>query len=426
MNHARRLLPELGKSGNVATITVVVLAYVVLILSYVADIQTGSGAPFSVGTLLLAIGLGVVYLWLFLGGYEALQPLLGRYATAGLFILALGLMLAIEFLVGGRGGIWLISMPLVATAVTELSPRWRWVVYAIVFAGMALPIWISSGDWREALFNALTFSPAIVFVVVFVRLTQQAEEAQAQSEALAAELETANRALSAYAVQAEEMATVQERNRLAGEIHDNLGHYLTVAIVQIKAAQAVMAKDPARATAALEKAQQLTEDGLKAVRQSVSALRESPLHGRSLPDAITGLAADTQAGGIVCEVSVQGTPHPLDPRAELTLYRAAQEALTNVRKHARASRVDIALNYAGDGTVALRVADNGVGPADGVGTNDGQAGGFGLLGLRERVRQLGGHVTIDTGVGRGFCLEVTVPGDAPAPVGPPTPTGEHA
>jgi signal transduction histidine kinase len=297
----------------------------------------------------------------------------------------------------------------VATAVTELPPRRRWIVYALVLLGMALPIYVASGDWREALFQALTFSPAIVFVAVFVRLAQQAEEAQATSEALAAELEAANQQLAAYAVEAEELATVQERNRLAREIHDNLGHYLTVVNVQIKAAQAVMAKDSDRAALALEKAQQLTQDGLSAVRQSVSALRDSPLGSRPLPESLHRLTDELGASGIVCTMVVNGEPRPLDPRAELTLYRATQEGLTNVRKHARASRVDVSLDYTVAGAVTLCLNDNGVGAA-----NAAPDGRFGLLGLRERARQLGGTLTVETAPGAGFGLCLTLPTTAVA------------
>ncbi|MEZ4518876.1 MAG: sensor histidine kinase [Chloroflexota bacterium] len=278
------------------------------------------------------------------------------------------------------------------------------MVYALALAGMSLPLYLSSGNWENALFAALTFSPAIVFVVVFVYLTQRAEDAQAESEALTVKLEAANRELAAYAVQAEELATIQERNRLAREIHDNLGHYLTVVNVQIKAAQAVMDKDPERAGSALDKAQQLTQEGLNAVRQSVFALRESPLGGHSLPDAINALAQEMQASGIVCTFEIAGDPRLLDPRIDLTLYRTAQEALTNVRKHARASRVEIVLDYNNPDNVTLSISDNGIGT---VMVEDDHR--FGILGLQERVRQLGGELAIETAPGQGFRLTISLP-----------------
>jgi len=100
---------------------------------------------------------------------------------------------------------------------------------------------------------------------------------------------------------------------------------------------------------------------------------------------------------------VNGAPRPLSPQAGIALYRAAQEGLTNVRKHARASRVDLILDYGDVSSVRLIVRDDGVGAQQ---TN----GGFGLIGLRERVHYLGGELCIHTTDGQGFALEVRVPG----------------
>lgn len=409
-NDQRRFSPKLYP-GHIATVTVIALAYVVTLVQYVSAVQAGDEPLFTLSRYLIALALGVVYLGLFLFGERVLKRWAGRQATAVMFVLTILLMLVIQFLVAGSAGMWLIAMPLVATAVTELPPRPRWLVFALVILGMAAPIWLVSGSWLSGVLAALTFSPAIVFVVVFTQLTQRAEEAQSRSEALAADLEAANRALADYAVQAEELATIQERNRLAREIHDNLGHYLTVVNVQIKAAQAMLDRDPARAIDALDKAQQLTQDGLAAVRQSVSALRDSPLGGRTLPEGIGRLLEETRAAGIHGELQIEGTPCPLDTRSELTLYRAAQEALTNVRRHARASHVSLTLSYLPD-AVTLCAADNGVG-ADAAALSE----GFGLLGLRERARQLGGTVTLSTATGQGFELCLSLPTDAAEPSG---------
>jgi signal transduction histidine kinase len=100
---------------------------------------------------------------------------------------------------------------------------------------------------------------------------------------------------------------------------------------------------------------------------------------------------------------VHGQPRPAGPKEELTLFRAAQEGLTNVRKHARASQVMLTLDYEAPGRVVLTVQDNGIGAAQ-------AEGGFGLLGLRERVQLLGGDIHIDTAPGRGLSLSVAVPG----------------
>jgi len=398
----RRL--DLAQSGHIATVTVVVLAYAALIVAYFVERDTPGGADHTGAALLVAVVLGVVYLALSLNGYDLLGRLAGRHARTAYFVIQSALVLAILFLVNGSNGIWLIAMPLVATAATDLSPLGQSIIYAVALLSLVGPIYRANGDPLNALFAAFSFSPAIVFVVVFARIAQAAELAQREAEALAAQLADANERLSAYAVQAGELATTQERNRLAREIHDNLGHYLTVANVQIVAAQAVMDKDPARARLALDRAATLTRDGLAAVRDAVSALRDSPLGAAPLHEAIAALAAETQAAGIVADLVVRGAPRPLDPRAELTLYRTAQEGLTNVRKHARASRVDLLLDFSDPAAVALTVGDNGVGrPA-------GDDHGFGLLGLGERARQLGGTLTVASAPGEGYRLTLRLPG----------------
>jgi signal transduction histidine kinase len=216
-----------------------------------------------------------------------------------------------------------------------------------------------------------------------------------------AELEEANAQLAAYATQAQELAMTQERNRLAREIHDNLGQTLTIVNVQLEAAKAVMDSDPDRAWDAIDKGQEMAKKGLTDVRESVAALRESPLSNRTLREAIASLVEESQSSGIVSEFKVSGEARALENKVALALYRAAQEGLTNVRRHARASRVDVLLDFQ-PGEVRLEVRDNGVGATE-------TAGGFGLLGIRERMHLLGGRLEIHTGPGQGFRLTASVP-----------------
>jgi signal transduction histidine kinase len=395
---------QLIDNGHIATVAVIAVAYIVTYAAYFADLGTAAGPPFSATALVIATALGIVYLLLVIVGPRPFKPFFGQHSLAASFVVLVVLMLAIAFILAGSNGIWLIFMPIVGTATTDLPARTRWLVYAAVLFGMGAPYYYRYGDWQTAVIATLTFSPAILFVIIFVKATHSAELAQARAETLAAELAEANRKLGDFAVQAEELATIQERNRLAREIHDNLGHYLTVVNVQINAARAILDIDKARADTALDKAARLTQDGLAAVRQSVSSLRESPLGRHTLSEAVADLAAQTQAAGIIAELQVEGLERPLDPRAELTLYRAAQEGLTNVRKHARASRVDLILNFSSATQVVLQICDNGLGSAV-----SSTSVGFGLLGIEERARQLGGRVTSGAAPGSGYCLTVELP-----------------
>ncbi len=342
--------------------------------------------------------LGAVYL--FMGTYGFSLFLRAGWLLPGYFGMEIVLGAAILYLSHYVGAMWLILLPLAGYSVALPRP-WMLAVCALIVLAFGVPMGLLFG-WSEAVLSSIAFLAGIVFVVIFVRLALREQNARMEVERLAAELAEANRKLREYAAQAEELAIARERNRLAREIHDSLGHYLTVIHVQIEAARAVMENDRQRALEALSKAQSLVHEGLAEVRRSVAALRASPTESRSLPEAVAMLVEECRAAGILAELAVHGEPRPLSPQAELTLYRAAQEGLTNVRKHAHASRAGVTLDYREPGAVRLVVQDNGVG-------NDKTDGGFGLLGLRERASLLGGEVRIVTAPGQGFTLEVRLP-----------------
>ena len=191
---------------------------------------------------------------------------------------------------------------------------------------------------------------------------------------------------------------------MAREIHDSLGHYLTAINIQIKAAQALVGQDPAQVKEALSNAQDLSQEALSDVRRSISALRSDPSTSRPLPETLAALLDETRSAGLEAALDVQGAPSPLPPQVDFTLYRVAQEGLTNVRKHAHASRVEVCLSYS-ERSVGLVVRDNGSGSTP----EAEEEGGFGLTGLQERVDLLGGTLKVDTAPGQGFTLAVELP-----------------
>lgn len=278
--------------------------------------------------------------------------------------------------------------------VCVLTWRWRIALYLGLVGGMAavsallLPI---EGVWFPAVMSLVIFGT----IMLFGHLIVSEEQARQQ-------LGESNQRLAEYAAQVEELATVSERNRLAREIHDNLGHYLTAVNMQIEAALAVMQSDPARAHQSMTKAQSLTKDGLAEIRRSVAALRADPIENRPLHEAIMQLIEEHRATGLDVTYRVDGAIRPCSAQVEMTLYRAAQEGLTNIRKHAQATRADLQLSYQHPGAVSLKLRDNGIGSAS-------DNSGFGLLGIRERVKLLGGQVNIQTSQGQGFQLCVELP-----------------
>lgn len=382
----------LKRSGDIAFAANVLIAYLsALLLSPHLFTQP-------TGMLLLVLGAG----YLLIGTYGFSVFLRTGLPLLGYFGIEILLGAAILYLSRYVGAMWLILLPLAGYSVALPRP-WMLSVCALIVLAFGVPMGLLFG-WGEAAISSIAFLAGIVFVVIFVQLTLREQNARIQMERLAAELTEANRKLREYATQAEELAIARERNRLAREIHDSLGHYLTVIHVQIAAARAVMENDQARALDALDKARSLVHESLAEVRRSVAALRASPTENRPLPEAIAVLVEECRATGILTELAVCGEPRQLSPQVELTLYRVVQEGLTNVRKHAHASRAEVTLDYREPGAVCLAVGDNGLG-------SDNTDGGFGLPGLRERVSLLGGDVRIVTAPARGFMLEVRLPAE---------------
>jgi signal transduction histidine kinase len=290
----------------------------------------------------------------------------------------------------GVGGT-LLLMVLVSQSVLLLP------LPAAALVTATIPLFHIGMSWGDGLRNGLGILAAAAFTAVVTELLRREQRARAQ-------LADANAQLRGYAAQAEELATTQERNRVARDIHDGLGHHLTVVQMQVQAARAVLPSDPSKADAMLARAQQQSTEALAEVRRSVAALRE-PRTMPPLAEALKELAEETSAAGVPTELEVTGTVRALASDVEESLFRAAQEGLTNVRKHAAAGRARLLLAYGDDGAVRLEICD------DGAGTAEVTAGtGFGLLGLRERASRLGGSVDVVSEPGHGTTVRVAVPG----------------
>jgi signal transduction histidine kinase len=245
-----------------------------------------------------------------------------------------------------------------------------------------------------------------IFTVVCLHMVVASEKSRAEVERMAEALAEANRHLAAQAVQTEELSAARERNRMAREIHDSLGHYLTVVRVQLEAALALHERSPAQACEAVAKAHALAGDGLGEIRQSIASLRAAPLENRTLCEALLALLAECEAAGQRVKMEVRGTERALSPAAGLTLYRAAQEGLTNVRKHARGAAAHLLVDFTAAPPVRLTLHDDGPG-ADDATTAAGVR--FGLAGLRERAALLGGTLNTRTAPGAGFTLTMELP-----------------
>jgi two-component system NarL family sensor kinase len=204
-----------------------------------------------------------------------------------------------------------------------------------------------------------------------------------------------------------ELGAAEERNRLAREIHDTLAQGLSAIALQLETADALLdaGANTKRAQQAVQSALISARSSLEEARRSVLDLRAAPLEGRALGEALAKLVRDSQRKGKL-KITFEETDgsRPLPARVEIGLYRVAQEALTNALKHARASRITLQLITTPD-RVELKIED------DGRGFDPSQIppGHYGLIGLNERVRLLGGHVELRSCPGEGVQLHVSVP-----------------
>jgi signal transduction histidine kinase len=209
--------------------------------------------------------------------------------------------------------------------------------------------------------------------------------------------------------QAREAGILDERQRMAREIHDTLAQGLAGIITQLQAAEQA-SQQPAEWRRHGAAATRLARDSLTEARRSVDALRPEPLETARLSDALAAVAERWSAlHGIAVQVTTTGTARPLPPDAESALLRAAQEALANVAKHAQASLVGLTLSYM-EHEVALDVRDDGQG-FDSRHCPDGQHGGrgFGLTAMRQRIEGLRGTLQVESEPGAGTAISACVP-----------------
>ena len=288
----------------------------------------------------------------------------------------------------------------VAVAVGTMRGSGR---IGVVGAAVALVVVVAAGvvvTHRTYLGVSLNALGVAAFYLLAL-LARRLREGQDQAERLLVELE-GSRAAEARA------AALSERQHLAREMHDVLAHSLSGLVLQLEGARLLAARDRERIDpelgTAIERAHHLAKAGLEESRRAIGMLRGDDLPGpERLDDLVAGFERDS---AIPCRVTVEGGERELGSEARLTVYRVAQEALTNVRKHAGAERVELHLRYEREGIrlVVEDFAPEGAAPADA----DANGGGYGLTGMRERAELLGGTLAA-AATEMGFRVELWVP-----------------
>jgi signal transduction histidine kinase len=342
-------------------------------------------------------------------------------AIASGLCLAFGLVHAFGFRMAetsGRLFLYFTTQAVIALALLRLSypsDVFNLLFYilgleaVIVFSGRAAIAWVVgfyvvdslgalSIRGMAGMINVLFYGAAFMLTAVFGYALRQVELARRQIQQLLEELRASQGQL-------QDMAVVEERNRLARELHDSLGHRLTVAVVQLEGAQRLIPTNPQRAAQMIGTMRDEMKDALAELRQTVSALR-TPIPGDApLEVAISTLSQTFQQNtGIPTHFTVTvGFPALPDPY-RLTFYRAAQEALTNIQRHAGAHNAWLQLS-ADDHWVTLVVEDDG----RGIDEHQEKSQGSGLLGLNDRAALLGGQIKITERPGGGAQLTLSVP-----------------
>jgi signal transduction histidine kinase len=344
---------------------VIALAVLVLVVPVLRPMQGGRGELLALVALIAASG---ALLWTQSGGA----------GIAGLFIAA-------------------------GYAAARLPSR-----RSLAILGFAIGALVVAGAHGQRSFSAVAASVlGMLAFYVFAAFARRVQEDNERTKRLLAELEATRRL-------GEEAAALRERSRIAREIHDVLAHSLSGLMLQLEGARMLAARPnpDGQLPAALERAHHLARAGLEEARRAIGALRDEELPG---PDRLDQLAAEfSRDSSVEATLDVTGTPRQLDSQRSLTLYRVAQEALTNARKHAQPERVELHLSYESDGT-RLVIQDRQ--PGDRIttgarGRDSDPAGsgrtGYGLTGMRERAELIGGSLRA-TPTADGFRVELWIP-----------------
>jgi len=333
-------------------------------------------------------------------------------------------------------GLWLLAAALVTLspwygffafmgyfqAFNVLRGNWRYVgVGAFTFVTAASwiggPVNINTDTWWVYLvlvaFNMMLSGVFTYFGEMTDQRNVKQKQALVELGKANAKLETAleeNAALHAQLlIQAREAGVLDERQRMAREIHDTLAQGLAGILTQLQAAEQTSG-EPETWRRHVTNAMNLARESLAEARRTVHAVGPAVLAEARLPDAISEVTRRwAEVTRIDAVLTTTGDPRPMHADVEVTLLRAAQEALANVAKHAQASRVGLTLSYMED-LVTLDVRDDGVGFDPNVKrTNGSTSGGFGLAGMRQRVQRLAGRLDIESEPGGGTAISATVP-----------------
>jgi signal transduction histidine kinase len=308
---------------------------------------------------------------------------------------------------GSPEGSVLAMFPFLFIGLLLVAWQYKWqymLVVILIVTGLNIGLTLSSSNPGDPPFQGVLvviLIQTVVFLAVGFSISFLMSRLRAQQQSL----EAANIRLTHHASTLEQLATSRERNRLALELHDTLAHTLSGLSVELETLKAYWDVDRETAHKLLDQSLKTTRLGLEETRRTLKALRASPLDDLGLPLALSKMVKDaaSRAGFALDMPEIIMLP-PLSPDVEQCIYRVAQEAVTNVVKHAKAKKLEVKLEPEND-KIKLTVRDDGIGFDI---KGNGGTGHFGLAGMQERARLAGGDLEITSRPGDGTTVRLTV------------------
>ena len=380
-----------------------ILAYLMLAIGFIACLLDSSVQPLlKIAAVLLSAVWGAWY-WLAVVRYDA-----GRRDSwkAGVsFIFAIAVSVTLSFI---HPAYLMITFSIFGLSFSVMCVRWA--ISLVVLLSLTLA-------WRFTYFYggiSLSTYPIFIYFLISAFFTvllglfingiiQQNRQKQRMIE----DLEQAHHSLA----QAERQAgMLEERQRLAGEIHDTLAQGFTSIVMHLEAAEGALENDPAAVRQHIDRARQTARQSLSEARRYLWALRPDTVAREPLAQALQRIGQGwSEECGLPLKLEVTGIEYPLPASIEVTLLKAAQEALVNVHKHSQANCANLTLTYMED-EVILDVQDDGVGfDPTRAAQQAGIEHGYGLVSLRERVSQLGGRLDVESAPGEGTTMVISLP-----------------
>jgi signal transduction histidine kinase len=379
------------------------LAFAVVVLaSYFAMFSSLRETNFV--KLLIMVILGIAYIAIGIYGYNFISKQSSFFWILIYFLIQIPIGSIIVFLGNGSGFSAILLLPLAGHAVVLAPGYWLYLINLLIVSGYVWAVRQYTGNLSEVWSSLPTILAGLIYIMVFTQMAIDEERSKREVERLVLELEDVNEKLRSYANEVEQLTVIKERNRIAREIHDGLGHYLTTIHMQLQVAQAVIDENPDKAKDSIEKARSQSQIALIDVRRSVSTLRYDQTEKESIKDALDRAMRPCDWIGIRSHLEIIGDEKGLDETVRSTIYRIVQETVNNTCKYSKADNYYCEINYSDSKNLSLIIYDDGIGMSE-------FRSGYGLQGLRERIELLDGTLNFQTFPQKGFRIEIELPYD---------------